>query len=44
MPVVELKRNLPHSDKFHFMALDEDGYDCPSDWLVHKRMHSNYVI
>ena len=34
MPVVESKRNLPQSDKFQFMALDEDGYDCPADWLV----------
>ncbi|KAF9482360.1 hypothetical protein BDN70DRAFT_435959 [Pholiota conissans] len=34
MPVVELKRNLPVSDKFRFMALDEDGYDCPADWFM----------
>jgi hypothetical protein len=34
MPVVELKRSLPESDKFRFMALDEDGYDCPADWFV----------
>lgn len=34
MPVVELKRNLPVSDKFSFLALDEDGFDCPADWLV----------
>ena len=32
MPIVEHKRNLPVSDKFRFMALDEDGYDLPSDW------------
>lgn len=34
MPVVENKRMLPESDKYPFMALDEDGYDLPSDWLV----------
>jgi hypothetical protein len=34
MPVVETKRLLPESDKFPFMALDEDGYDLPSDWSV----------
>lgn len=32
MPVVENKRMLPVSDKHPFMALDEDGYDLPSDW------------
>jgi len=31
-PVVENKRNLPQSDRFQFMALNEDGYDVPSDW------------
>ncbi len=25
---------LPQSDKYQFMALDEDGYDLPSDWSV----------
>lgn len=34
MPVVEHKRLLPESDRYPFMALDEDGYDLPSDWLV----------
>ncbi|PPQ69203.1 hypothetical protein CVT26_003643 [Gymnopilus dilepis] len=34
MPIVEHKRNLPVSDKFRFMALDEDGYDLPSDWYM----------
>ncbi|PPQ87845.1 hypothetical protein CVT25_009497 [Psilocybe cyanescens] len=34
MPIVEHKRNLPESDKFRFMALDEDGYDLPSDWYM----------
>jgi len=34
MPVVPNKRLLPVSDKFPFMALDEDGYDLPSDWYV----------
>jgi len=32
MPIVESRRLLPESDKFRFMALDEDGYDLPSDW------------
>ncbi len=34
MPVVSKKRNLPRSDKWRFMALDEDGYDLPPDWYV----------
>ncbi|KAF8907673.1 hypothetical protein CPB84DRAFT_1822441 [Gymnopilus junonius] len=34
MPIVEHKRNLPVSDKYRFMALDEDGYDVPSDWYM----------
>jgi hypothetical protein len=34
MPAVEKKRMLPVSDKYPFMALDEDGFDLPSDWLV----------
>ncbi|KJA21936.1 hypothetical protein HYPSUDRAFT_102158, partial [Hypholoma sublateritium FD-334 SS-4] len=34
LPVVESKRNLPQSDQFKFMALDEDGYDVPSDWYM----------
>lgn len=34
MPIVEHKQNLPESEKFRFMALDEDGYDVPSDWFV----------
>lgn len=34
MPVVPYKRQLPVSDKFRFMALDEDGYDLPSDWYM----------
>ena len=32
MPVVQTKRQLPVHEKFNFMALDEDGYDLPSDW------------
>ena len=32
MPVVEHKRNLPVSDKYQFLSLDEDGFDVPSDW------------
>lgn len=35
LPVVEKKSMLPKSDKWEFMALDEDGYDLPSDWYVH---------
>src|SRR3984957_4022474 len=34
MPVVETKRLVPKSDRWHFLALDEDGYDLPSDWSV----------
>jgi hypothetical protein len=34
MPVVSKKRQVPVHDKYNFMALDEDGYDIPSDWLV----------
>ncbi|KAF8914765.1 hypothetical protein CPB85DRAFT_1560740 [Mucidula mucida] len=34
MPVVSKKRNLPRSDKWRFMALDEDGYDLPPDWYM----------
>ncbi|KAG5644137.1 hypothetical protein DXG03_009084 [Asterophora parasitica] len=34
MPVVEKKRLLPESDKHLFMALDQDGYDLPSDWYM----------
>ena len=32
MPVVSKKRQVPKHDKYEFMALDEDGYDLPSDW------------
>lgn len=32
MPIVEHKRNLPVSDKYRFLSLDEDGFDVPSDW------------
>ncbi|KXN86979.1 hypothetical protein AN958_09408 [Leucoagaricus sp. SymC.cos] len=32
LPVVPQKNLLPQSDKRKFMALDEDGYDLPSDW------------
>ncbi|KAF8168497.1 hypothetical protein B0H34DRAFT_61646 [Crassisporium funariophilum] len=34
MPIVDHKRLLPASDKFPFLALDEDGYDIPSDWYM----------
>ncbi|TFK37396.1 hypothetical protein BDQ12DRAFT_750835, partial [Crucibulum laeve] len=34
MPVVPSKALLPVSNKFRFMALDEDGYDLPSDWYM----------
>lgn len=30
MPVVSYKRQLPQPGQF--LALDEDGYDLPSDW------------
>ncbi|KAJ7825778.1 hypothetical protein B0H14DRAFT_3468293 [Mycena olivaceomarginata] len=32
LPVVEKKRLLPESDKWPFLALDEEGYDLPADW------------
>ncbi|XP_006454960.1 hypothetical protein AGABI2DRAFT_114730 [Agaricus bisporus var. bisporus H97] len=50
MPVVSHKRLLPQSDNFRFMALDEDGYDLPSDWymricgLVSETMHNERRI
>ncbi|KXN80803.1 Serine/threonine-protein kinase HT1 [Leucoagaricus sp. SymC.cos] len=34
LPVVPEKNLLPQSDKCTFMALDEDGYDLPSDWYM----------
>ncbi|KAG6901998.1 hypothetical protein C0995_005798 [Termitomyces sp. Mi166 len=34
MPVIEKKRMLPVSDRHPFLALDEDGYDLPSDWYM----------
>ncbi|KAH7908785.1 hypothetical protein BJ138DRAFT_1174013 [Hygrophoropsis aurantiaca] len=34
MPVVSKKSMLPVHDKYQFMALDEDGYDLPSDWYM----------
>ncbi|KAK0245191.1 hypothetical protein EDD85DRAFT_917433 [Armillaria nabsnona] len=34
MPIVTKKSMLPQSDKYRFMALDEDGYDLPSDWYM----------
>ena len=36
MPVVQTKRQVPVSDKFRFMGLDEDGFDLPSDWLAYN--------
>ncbi len=36
MPVVQNKRQVPKNDKYNFMALDEDGFDLPPDWLVTK--------
>jgi hypothetical protein len=42
MPVVQTKRQVPVSNKFHFMALDEDGFDLPSDWCVFR--NSNYLL
>ena len=36
IPVVSHKRQLPHDEegRFRLMALDEDGYDLPSDWYM----------
>ncbi|KAF7367697.1 hypothetical protein MSAN_00833500 [Mycena sanguinolenta] len=34
LPVVERKRQLPESDRWPFLALDEDGFDLPSDWYM----------
>ncbi|KXN87299.1 Mitogen-activated protein kinase kinase kinase A [Leucoagaricus sp. SymC.cos] len=34
LPVVPQKNLLPQSSKCKFMALDEDGYDIPSDWYM----------
>lgn len=34
MPTVCDKQMLPVSHRYPFMALDEDGYELPSDWLV----------
>ncbi|KXN82314.1 Serine/threonine-protein kinase HT1 [Leucoagaricus sp. SymC.cos] len=34
LPVVPQKNLLPQSNKCKFMALDEDGYDLPSDWYM----------
>ncbi|KAG6885506.1 hypothetical protein C0993_000756 [Termitomyces sp. T159_Od127] len=38
MPAIEKKRMLPISKRYPFLALDEDGYDLPSDWSVLKYM------
>ncbi|KAJ6509668.1 hypothetical protein DFH09DRAFT_1374678 [Mycena vulgaris] len=34
LPVIEKKRLLPESEAWPFLALDEDGYDLPSDWYM----------
>ncbi|KXN83155.1 Serine/threonine-protein kinase-transforming protein raf [Leucoagaricus sp. SymC.cos] len=34
LPVVPQKNLLPQTNKCMFMALDEDGYDLPSDWYM----------
>ncbi|KDQ52956.1 hypothetical protein JAAARDRAFT_39673 [Jaapia argillacea MUCL 33604] len=34
LPVVPYKRLLPKSDKFRFLALDEDGHDLSPDWYM----------
>ncbi|OSD05759.1 hypothetical protein PYCCODRAFT_1384775 [Trametes coccinea BRFM310] len=34
MPVVSRKSQLPVHEKYRFMALDEDGFDLPSDWYM----------
>ncbi|KXN89312.1 hypothetical protein AN958_05885 [Leucoagaricus sp. SymC.cos] len=50
MPVVPHRNLLPQSDKCRFMALDEDGYDLPSDWymricgLAAEALHNKGVV
>ncbi|KXN82471.1 Serine/threonine-protein kinase HT1 [Leucoagaricus sp. SymC.cos] len=50
LPVVPKKNLLPQSDKCKFMALDEDGYDLPSDWymricgLATETLHSKTLV
>ncbi|TFK23712.1 hypothetical protein FA15DRAFT_620323 [Coprinopsis marcescibilis] len=34
MPAVSYKRNLPVSDTWSFLALDQEGQDLPSDWYM----------
>ncbi|KAJ7651091.1 hypothetical protein FB45DRAFT_889608 [Roridomyces roridus] len=34
LPVVPKKRLLPESERWPFLALDEDGYDLPPDWYM----------
>ncbi|EMD41457.1 hypothetical protein CERSUDRAFT_110033 [Gelatoporia subvermispora B] len=34
MPVVPHKSQLPVHERYNFMALDEDGFDLPSDWYM----------
>lgn len=33
LPIVQTKRQVPTPGKF--LALDEDGYDLPSDWCAY---------
>ncbi|KIY45503.1 hypothetical protein FISHEDRAFT_49223, partial [Fistulina hepatica ATCC 64428] len=34
MPVAASQNDVPLSNQFPFMALDEDGYELPSDWFM----------
>ncbi|KAF8627290.1 hypothetical protein AX17_006335 [Amanita inopinata Kibby_2008] len=34
LPAVPSKRQLPAHERFPFLALDEEGYDLPSDWYM----------
>ncbi|KAF7297924.1 hypothetical protein HMN09_01013200 [Mycena chlorophos] len=34
LPVVSKAKQLPESERWPFLALDEDGFDLPSDWYM----------
>lgn len=34
MPAITHKHRLPVSDRWQFMALDQDGHDLPADWYM----------
>ncbi|KAJ7250161.1 hypothetical protein B0H12DRAFT_1121001 [Mycena haematopus] len=44
LPVVEKKGLLPESETWPFYALDEDGYDLPSDWCVPFLLDLSYFF